>query len=188
MNLFVGGLPNSGTTFVAHVLKQAGFDFSDDVWPHDLKRKGMEWLPARRWQLTMFQRLGVSEPSERVLSFTDPEREEYWRQYPPPADPPPCLKLPDFNIHRLDRYYKPESIVKVVRPFDSWQRSMRTQRPVQDVDLLHEVYTHTLDALPGRTVGFPDCVYDPTLISAVVDHDITEAHRLVVKPEWVSFR
>ena len=196
MDLFVAGLPNSGTTHVAHLLQQAGCDFGSDVWPHSLHRKGMEWLPVRDWYLRMFDVfMGGPDPGDAIFTMDWQTRRLYWQECPPPVEPPPCLKVPDFGIHRLDVYYHPEVVLRVVRPKAGWVSSMTKWRPgCRGMDgFLGEVYDMVTATQPADlTVEWPRCVRDVDyLVGALcglVERDaLLDAFRRVTKPEWVTF-
>lgn len=187
MNLYIAGLPNSGTTYVAHLLQAAGLNFGSVYWPNPkLRRKGMEPESVRAWYLQMFlTEFGTAEPSEAMFTYSG--RDAYIEQHPPPP-PPENLKLPDFNVHRLHDHYKPETILKVVRPADGWVESMRVNRGTPE-NLARRLYSWVVERWPnGPEIRFPDCVFDRdyTVETLAPWADVTTAWQDLTVPKWVT--
>lgn len=191
--MYVTGLPNSGTTYVAHVLAETGMDTGEPVhWSSP--KKGLEWVPLRNYNAALIQHLiGDLELMPGATKVNESKRLEWVRANPIPGDIPKLVKVPDYGITRLYEFVDVGPVVLVVRPVEGWVTSMMSQRPTVNqrftrdqlgVEYQRAVNRMMLDA--DLVVEFPRAVFDVEYFSAAVGVDVSEAHEKVTDESFVS--
>lgn len=198
--LYITGLPNSGTTYVAHLLWKAGCDFGPEnlLWPHGHRRKGMEWKPLREYNVELVRRLtGDVEPKGPGFTLIDEDKRlRHLAEQPPPLPTPDMVKVPDYGITRLYEWYQPDTVLVVRRDVRMWAASMLHWRPLSGRFTAAQLIEDGLRAserMKGREVWFPKVVDDPGYMTEALSGFAGEdrlrwAHEEITRPNWVTKR